>query len=86
MKNRYGDEYWFEEHDDNIYSIQGDLDHWRYGGKEGTEGVDTDDLGFVDPSGGPFIAVGDVVFITNTDKRKVKKIWANEGGVFLEVE
>ena len=86
MKNRYNDEYRFEQVRDKVYKIVGDLNHWRYGGKEGTSGVDTDDLGFADPSGGPFMEVGGVVFLTNTEKKTIKKIWANEGGVFLEVE
>ena len=86
MKNRYGDEYEFVGIADNTYKIQGDLKYWRYGGKEGTSGVDMDDLGFADPSGGPFMDVGGVVFLTNTDKKTIKKIWANESGVFLEVE
>ena len=28
------------------------------GGKEDQEGIDPNDLGFFDPSGGPFVAVG----------------------------
>ena len=58
MKNRHGVEYRFEEISPGIYTIQGDLRYWRFGGKDGTSGVDMTDLGFVDPSGGPFLAVG----------------------------
>lgn len=79
-KNRYGDEYWFERRGKDVLQIMGDLKYWRYGGKEGTEGVDTDDLGFVDPSGGPYIAVG-----MQIEGHEVKKIWANDGGIFFEV-
>jgi hypothetical protein len=58
FKNRYGDEYWFKQLTEDTYTICGDLNYWRYGGKEGQEGIDHLDLGFVDPSGGPFITAG----------------------------
>jgi hypothetical protein len=58
MRNRYGDEYSFDVVDENTYIIKGNLQYWRFGGKEGQEHVDMSDLGFVDPSGGPFIEVG----------------------------
>lgn len=58
MKNRYGDEYSFEKVDENTYTIVGDLKYWRYGGQDGQERIDYNNLGFVDPSGGPFISVG----------------------------
>ena len=58
MKNRYGDEYSFELVSENTYTIVGDLKHWRFGGVEGQESLNTNELGFVDPSGGPFISVG----------------------------
>lgn len=61
FKNRYGDQYWFEQLTENTYAIRGDLKYWRFGGKEGQEGVNELDLGFVDPSGGPFIALGYVI-------------------------
>ena len=58
MRNRYGDEYTFESVDENTYTIKGDLKYWRFGGRKGQEQMDLSDLGFVDPSGGPFIEVG----------------------------
>jgi hypothetical protein len=58
MRNRYGDEYTFEVVNENTYTIKGDLKYWRFGGREGQEQMDLSDLGFVDPSGGPFIEVG----------------------------
>lgn len=57
MKNRYGDTYNFVKINNNTYTITGDLKYWRFGGKEGQQSVDYNDLGFVDPSGGPFISV-----------------------------
>jgi hypothetical protein len=61
MRNRYGTEYSFEKVNDNTYKIVGDLKYWRYGGKEGQDNIDWSDLGFVDPSGGPFISVGSLI-------------------------
>lgn len=58
MKNRYGDEYAFNKVNENTFTIVGDLKYWRFGGREGQERMDMTNLGFVDPSGGPFIAVG----------------------------
>lgn len=58
MKNRYGDRYDFEKISNNTYTIVGDLKYWRYGGQEGQTELDFSNLGFVDPSGGPFISLG----------------------------
>lgn len=58
MKNRYGNRYNFEKISDNLYTIVGDLNYWRYGGREGQSEMNFNDLGFVDPSGGPFISLG----------------------------
>ncbi len=82
MKNRYGDEYSFEKVGENTYTINGDLKYWRYGGREGQPQMDYSDLGFVDPSGGPFIAVGGTI-----EGRKITKISvvANDD-IYFEVE
>ena len=61
MKNRYGFGYRFRKLTDNSYTIEGDLDYWRFGGREGQNQMDMTDLGFVDPSGGPFISIGYVI-------------------------
>ena len=58
MKNRHGVEYHFEEVSPGTYTIRGDLRYWRFGGHEGVSGVDMTNLGFVEPSGGPLIAIG----------------------------
>jgi hypothetical protein len=81
MKNRYGDEYRFEKINDNTYTIKGDLNYWRYGGKEGEDGIDENDLGFVDPSGGPFIAPGYII-----EGRRIKRISSVNGELYFEVE
>ena len=64
MKNRYGDEYHWEQISDNEYKfvMQGtSMDYCRYGGKDGQEGIDPNDLGMFDPSGGPYVAIGSLV-------------------------
>lgn len=82
MRNRYGDVYEFKKVSDNTYVIEGDLKYWRFGGKEGDAVVDTSDLGFVDPSGGPFIMVDHY----EIEGRKVKRIRVVLESVFLDVE
>lgn len=81
MKNRYGDEYTFEKVDEKTYTIVGELKYWRYGGREGQEQMDLGDLGFVDPSGGPYIALG-----MNIEGRKVNRIRAVGEQLFFEIE
>lgn len=84
-KNRYGDEYWFQPVSGG-YTVEGDLAYWRFGGKEGQEVLDHEDLGYVDPSGGPFIEVG-----MEINGKKIKRISAvdmpdgDKVAVFLEV-
>ena len=81
MKNRYGNEYNFEKISEDVYTIVGDLSYWRFGGKEGQDNIDENDLGFVDPSGGPFISPGYVI-----EGRKVVRISSNDRGIFFEVK
>jgi hypothetical protein len=82
MRNRDGVEYSFNKVNENTYTIVGDLKYWRYGGREGQAQMDFSDLGFVDPSGGPFIAVGGTI-----ESRKITKISvvANDD-IYFEVE
>ena len=58
MKNRYGNEYEFVKLDENTYTIKGELKYWRFGGREGQIDWDWNNIGFADPSGGPFISHG----------------------------
>ena len=61
MKNRYGDEYYWEQIADKEYKfvMKGDsMKYCRWGGKEGQRGIDPNDLGMFDPSGGPYVGVG----------------------------
>jgi len=60
-KNRYGVEYGFELIEPGLYRFNMDpkeMQFCRFGGKPNQEGIDNSDLGFFDPSGGPFIQVG----------------------------
>ena len=82
MKNRYGDEYSFQKLSENTYTIVGDLKYWRYGGREGQQQMDMSDVGYVDPSGGPFISLGSFV-----DGRRVVRIRVENGEqILFEVE
>jgi hypothetical protein len=84
MKNRYGDKYSFEPIGDNIYKfvMTGDSMNWcRYGGQENQDGIDYNNLGFFDPSGGPFISVGNELEIGI-----VKHIKSTADGIIIKVE
>jgi len=90
MKNRYGDEYRFEKISDNTYTIKGDLKYWRFGGKEGQNEIDINDLGFVDPSGGPFISIGSKIEGRTITRISIKTGWADpfkkQETIIFEVE
>lgn len=81
MRNRHGIEYTFKKVDENLYTIEGDLKYWRYGGQEGEETINYGNLGFVDPSGGPFITAGYLI-----ENRKVVRISAVGEKIYFEVE
>lgn len=81
MHNRNGVEYRFEQVDPNTYTIKGALEYWRYGGQEGQQHIDYDNLGFVDPSGGPFIGLG-----YRIEGRKVVRIRSRDDQLLFEVE
>jgi hypothetical protein len=98
MKNRYGVEYTFVKYDDKLYRFnmsEEGMKYSRYGGKEDQEGIDPNDLGFFDPSGGPFVAVGSKIYsdeIHNGAKQGstpltvIKIIDRGAEGLFVEVE
>lgn len=89
--NRYGDEYYFSVVPKSIsglatqyfFKMSGDsMKYCRYGGKEGQEGIDINDLGMFDPSGGPYLALG-----MEIDGKKITRIAdAGPEGIILEVE
>lgn len=60
-KNRYGDAYTFSILEDlkYLFVMSGEsMEYGRLGGKDGEEGVNHNDLGMFDPSGGPYVALG----------------------------
>ena len=97
MKNRYGVEYHFVHITDNLYRFDmedSDSNLMRLGGKEGQEGIDMNDLGMFDPSGGPYVAVGSKIYwdeihngVEGSDPLTVTKITDRGAeGLFVEVE
>lgn len=80
MKNRYGEEYSFELIREGVYKFVGDVRWARCGGKENTTVIDNNDLGFFDPSGGPFISEGYEI-----EKRPVRRIFLENNQVLFEV-
>ena len=83
-KNRYGDEYWFQNIKPGRYLFHmtgTSLKYCRYGGHDLQHGIDYNDLGMMDPSGGPYIAIG-----TQLPIGKVKKIQRLDGGIVLTVD
>ncbi len=82
-KNRYGDTYYFEKVSDGIYKfvISGTSMQWcRFGGNEGEQGIDYNNLGMFDPSGGPFVSRGYLV-----EGQPVVRIFKKDEDVFVKV-
>ena len=96
MKNRYGVEYTFVKYYDKLYRFnmsEEGMKYSRYGGKEGQDGIDRTDLGFFDPSGGPFVAIGSKIYwdeIHEGAKQEpltvIKIMNRSAEGLFVEVE
>ncbi len=83
MKNRHGVKYSFDKVDGVTYYFnipEKERDYMRFGTKEGQEDIDLLDLGFCDPSGGPFIEVGMLL-----EGRAITRIMDTPEGVFFEV-
>ena len=97
MKNRYGVEYSYVKYDDNLYRFnmaEEEMNYMRMGGREGQEEIDMNDLGFFDPSGGPFVALGSKIYwdeihngVEGSTPLTVKRIMDRGAeGLFVEVE
>ena len=81
-KNRYGDKYEFVGTDSPTrFILEGGLQHCRFGGKEGQDGLDQLDLGMIDPSGGPYVELGTLV-----DNKRITKISVYSEVIMLETE
>lgn len=81
MRNRNGDDYFFRKVSEDIYTIEGTLKYWRYGGNDGEDYVDYNNLGFVDPSGGPFIARGATI-----EGRRIARIFTKDDKIYFEMQ
>lgn len=84
MKNRYGVVYDFKLVAEDTYHFEipeKEMDYCRYGGKHGENHIDWQDLGMVDPSGGPFISLG-----MKLNGKQVSKIWVEEHRIYIKVE
>jgi hypothetical protein len=81
MRNRHGDVYSFEPVEPHVYKFVGKLDYCRMGAVEGQQAVDYNNLGFFDPSGGPFVAVGGLL-----NGCEIVKIASTETGIYITVQ
>jgi len=81
MRNRYGEVITFDAEGDH-YVMNGGT-YLRFGGKEGQQEVDYNELGFVDPSGGPFIGIGDMLPDVN---KVVTRIYLDKTHICFEVD
>jgi len=93
MKNRYGVEYTFARIGENRFQFvmaEEGMKYCRYGGKEGQDHMDFNDLGFFDPSGGPFVDCGGMIFPDETSDAsgpwKVTSIFCADQDIFVEVK
>lgn len=82
--NRYRDVYTWTKLSENVYefTMEGDsMQYCRYGGKEGVEGIDDQDLDMFDPSGGPYVCLG-----MKIDDKEIKRLYSTSKGFGAEVE
>lgn len=82
-RNRHNDLIVFVPHTENSYRIEMPdfcRKYLRLGGKEGQTYIDQNDLGFVDPPGGPFITAG-----FDIKGKTVKKIFYDGDDLIFEV-
>jgi hypothetical protein len=85
--NRYGAEYSFVSAEDNLYRFniaESEMEYMRMGGREEAE-IDMEDLGFFDPSGGPFVEVGSKIY-EGCNALTVTRIMSRADGLFVEAE
>lgn len=82
--NRYRDVYTWTKLSENVYefTMEGDsMQYCRYGGKEGVEGIDDQDLDMFDPSGGPYVCLS-----MKIDDKEIKRLYSTSKGFGAEVE
>jgi hypothetical protein len=81
MRNRHGETYSFEQVEPNIYKYVGNTSYCRMGAVEGQDVVDLNNLGFFDPSGGPFVGVGGML-----NGHEIVKIASTQDGIFITTQ
>ena len=86
-KNRYGDEWCWEKQENNIYKfiMTGDsLEYCRFGGvpggRTGASIIDNQNLGMFDPSGGPYISLGQIL-----EGKEIVRRRQTDGSFYAEV-
>ena len=57
----------------------------RMGGQDYQDEIDMEDLGFFDPSGGPFVEVGSKIY-WDKEPLTVTRIMSRADGIFVEAE
>jgi hypothetical protein len=83
IKNRYGDEWCWEKQENNIYKFimtGTSMEFCRYGGIEGVSGIDKQNLGMFDPSGGPYISLGQML-----EGKEIVRLRHTDGSFYAEV-
>jgi hypothetical protein len=83
IENRYGDSWCWDKQDETIYRFimtGSSLEYCRLGGKEGQDKIDDQDLGMFDPSGGPYISLGQVL-----EGREIVRLRRTDGSFYAEV-
>jgi hypothetical protein len=84
MRNRHGVEYHYEKVSDNTFKFimaeEGAM-YMRVGGREGQDQIDMNNLGFFDPSGGPFVGIGSKI-----ESGTVTRIMRTDEGILVEIE
>ena len=83
IKNRYGDKWCWEKQDDNSYKFimtGTSMEYCRFGGREGVSGIDDQNLGMFDPSGGPYISLGQMI-----EGKEIVRLRRTDGSFHAEV-
>ena len=83
IKNKYGDSWCWEKQDETTYRFimtGSSLEYCRLGGKEGVSGIDDQDLGMFDPSGGPYISLGQML-----EGKEIVRLRHTDGSFYAEV-
>lgn len=81
LHNRYGENTWLEPIHRNEYILHCNTNHMRVGNMVGDWDIFAAD--FVDPSGGPYIEIGNQILVRG---KKVSKIQKFDGNIHIYFE